>query len=241
MIWSIEIGNNMQRVLDKSGIGDIIYDSKNVLIKINLSSPPKANSPRTDPKLILEVVSYILERNASCTLVESANGYFYQNLECVGLGELIKEKQVEVIDLDCQEVEAVTINNELHYLPKCLKDFSVRIGIPSTSKRSGMLFSNNVKLFVGIVPRRMYQEGPLGYSRPRVHVNLHESIANIFRATMEYSPFHFFINGGKAIIEELGETMIDRIYVGDNPLELDFYFLDKFHIQVPEYIEKLIR
>ena len=121
----------------------------------------------------------------------------------------------------------------------------MRLAIPALSKRPEMIFSNNVKLFVGAVPRRMYQIGeptraPSAW-RPRLHIDLHRSVANIYRASMAYAPFHFFINGGKVMIEGQGEMEMQEVFVGDNALELDQYFLKRFHLEMPEYINRLIQ
>jgi hypothetical protein len=133
----------------------------------------------------------------------------------------------------------VAVDDEVHYLPRCLKDYAVRIGMPMTSKRPDMVFSNNIKLFVGAVPRRMYQLDEPTTWRPRVHVDLQKSVANIYRAVMAYAPFEFFINGGKAMFEEQGEIELPQILVGDDALELDRFVLDQFGIDPPEYIERV--
>ena len=95
-------------------------------------------------------------------------------------------------------------------------------------------------MFVGAVPRRMYQVGEPTSWRPRLHLDLHRSVANIYRAIMDYAPFHFFINGGKAMIEGQGEVEMQEILVGDNALELDQHFLTRFDLGVPDYIKRLI-
>ena len=146
-----------------------------------------------------------------------------------------------------EAVDCVGVDGEEHYLPRCLKDYAVRIGMPATSKRPGMTFSNNVKLFVGAVPRRMYQEGEPAHGRagvhgrPRVHVDLQKSVAHIYRAVMAYAPFEFFINGGKAMFEGRGEIEMPQILVGNDALELDRFVLDQFGIDPPEYTERLAR
>jgi hypothetical protein len=83
-------------------------------------------------------------------------------------------------------------------------EYGIQIGLSAFSKRSGMTFSNNVKLFVGAVPRRMYQVDAETTWRPCVHIDLHRSVANIYRAIMSYAPFDFFVNGGRATIEGQG-------------------------------------
>jgi hypothetical protein len=160
----------------------------------------------------------------------------------LGLSGVINKYNVGVIDLDFEEVKEIIIDNEKHYIPKCLKDFGVRIAIPATSKRSAMIFSNNIKLFVGAVPRRMYQmEGNYVHSRPRIHIDLHKSVANIFSAIQQYSPFDFFINGGLAMDEIKGEFTYEETLVGNDGIELDLYVLHNLfsYLEKPEYIEVL--
>jgi uncharacterized protein (DUF362 family) len=162
-----------------------------------------------------------------------------QNLEHVGLGVVVEECGVQVLDLDLEEADCVVVDGEEHYLPRCLKDYAVRIGIPATSKRPDMVFSNNVKLFVGAVPRRMYQLDEPTTWRPRVHVDLQKSVVNIYRAVMAYAPFGFFVNGGRAMFEGRGEIEMPQIFVGNDALELDRFVLDQFGIDLPEYIERV--
>jgi hypothetical protein len=152
----------------------------------------------------------------------------------------VREYQVKLIDLDLEDTDCVVVDSEEHHLPKCLRNYAVRLAMPATSKRPGMAFSNNVKLFVGAVPRRMYQNGEGGSPRPRVHTNLHQSIANIYRSIMAYAPFHFFVNGGKAMFEDRGVITLKETFVSDDAIELDRFILDKFSIEQPDYIRGLV-
>lgn len=228
--------------LDNVGLKDSIKKSGSVFIKVNLARPAEPGHPRTDTSLLTKAFQYIYENQGVCTIGESANGYLYNNLEQAGLGEIIKYYKVNVVDLDNEDVDKVVVNDEEHFLPKCLKDFGVRIAIPATSKRPGMIFSNNVKLFVGIVPRRMYQLGDAVVSwRPRIHVDLHKSVANVYKAVQEYAPFKFYINGGLAMDELMGEFLFKNILVGDDAVELDLWVLREMfgHHEIPEYIKIL--
>ena len=155
------------------------------------------------------------------------------------MSNVIEECDVRVLDLDLEETDCMVVDDEKHYVPRCLKDYAVRVRIPATSKRPGMTFSNNVKLFVGAVPRRMYQTGESTASRPRVHVDLQRSVANIYRAVMVYAPFGFFVNGGRAMFEDQGEIELPEILVGDDALELDQLVLERFGLEPPEYITRL--
>jgi hypothetical protein len=150
------------------------------------------------------------------------------------------EYKVRAIDLDLEDFDCVTADGEQHYLPRCLKDYAVRIGIPATSKRPNMVFSNNVKLFVGVVPRSMYQMGETTNWRPRVHVDLHKSVAALYRVVMTYAPFNVFVNGGRIMLEGQGERDFEGYLVGDDALELDRYMLGAFGLELPDYLGKLL-
>lgn len=230
---------NLTTALDDIGMGSALREGGSALIKINLARPPEPGHPRTDPGILEEVICYISHSGACCAIAEAANGFLRQNIESIGLNRVVEQHSVTVLDLDQDDFDCVDIDDQQHYLPLCLKDYAVRIGIPATSKRPGMTFSNNVKLFVGAVPHRMYQVGEPTTWRPRVHADLHRSIASIYRAVMQYAPFHYFVNGGRAVVEGQGEAEISEVYVGDDALELDLHMLGRFGIEPPEYIRLL--
>lgn len=243
MILTSKNESDFLSCLDKIELKEKINSGKKVLIKINLARPAQMGHPRTDVKLLSDIIRYVYLNGGTCAIAESANGYLRKNLEHEGLEEIIYKYKVEIIDLDFEDVEKLIINEEEHYLPKCLKSYEVRIGIPATSKRSQMLFSNNVKLFVGAVPRRMYQiDNKIVDWRPRVHIDLHKSVANIFSAIQEYSPFNFFINGGTAMDENTGEFKYSEILVGNDAVELDLHVLKNYYsyLEVPEYLKRLL-
>jgi uncharacterized protein (DUF362 family) len=227
--------------LDEMGVGNAVEKGGSALIKINLARPPEQGHPRTDPTLLAAIVGYVSRLGARCAIAEGADGYLMQNLEHVGLSGVVEEHGVQIVDLDLEEVDCVVVDDEAHHLPRCLNDYAVRIGVPATSKRPEMVFSNNIKLFVGAVPRRMYQLDEPTTWRPRVHVDLQKSVANIYRAVMAYAPFQFFVNGGKAMFEDRGEIELSQILVGDDGLELDRFVLEQFSIDSPAYIERLVR
>jgi uncharacterized protein (DUF362 family) len=239
MILSASDRVGLGTVLDEIGFGNALKAGGSALIKINLARPPEPGHPRTDPALLAELVGHVSRHGARCAIAEGAHGFLMQNLDRVGLGDVVQEHGVQVIDLDLEEADRIVVDDEDHYLPSCLKDYAVRVGMPATSKRPNMVFSNNVKLFVGVVPRRRYQLDEPTTWRPRVHVDLHKSVANIYRAVMTYAPFGFFVNGGKALFEGQGEIELDEILVGDDALELDRVVLERFNIDPPEYVKRL--
>ncbi len=239
MMLSAGIDEPLQVALDKMGVGEAFKRGGSVLIKINLARAPEPGHPRTDPMLLAKLIRYVAQCGARCTIAEGASGFLRQNVEAIGLGPTVAEYGVELVDLDLEDFDCVRVEGEEHYLPRCLKAYAVRIGVPLTSKRPGMIFSNNVKLFVGAVPRRMYQIGEPTTWRPRLHENLHRSVAAIYRAVMAYAPFSFFINGGTVLIEGYGEGDLGEILVGDNAVELDRYILERYDLEPPEYLDRL--
>ena len=242
MIIKVNDKGQLYNSLDEIGLNVDIEKHKSVLIKVNLARPAGVGHPRTDPFLLSETIKYISQNQGICAIVESANGYLRKNLSLLGLDDIIKNYKVEVIDLDAEDTDKVIVDGEEHYIPKCFKDYGVRIAIPAASKRQGMIFSNNIKLFVGAVPRRMYQVGAAMVDwRPRIHIDLHKSVADIYQAIQKYSPFNYYINGGQAMNENIGEFEFENILIGDNALDLDLYVLNNIFtdVEVPDYIKKL--
>ena len=147
--------------------------------------------------------------------------------------------------MDLEDCDEVVSYGEPHYIPKCFREYPVRIAVPAASKREGMIYSNNIKLFFGAVPRKMYQfdnENVLrGVPRPKLHIDLFLSIVNLFLAIQEYSPFHFFVNGGLSYNENKGEFVLPESYVGNDALELDCHMFQAFFsdCEYPDYLNIL--
>ena len=158
----------------------------------------------------------------------------------------IKKFDIKVIDVDLlDEFEKIDSYGECHYIPKCFQEYPVRVAIPATSKRVDMLYSNNIKLFFGAVPRKMYQldnsDVSIGLPRPKLHQNLHLSVANLFLAIQSYSPFQFYINGGLAYNENKGEFFLTETFIGNDALELDCHLFQTFFndCEYPNYLDIL--
>lgn len=242
------LGKNKQELLDnidKIGLKDEIVNKKDVLIKINLSSPSTKNHPRTDMSILKTIASYIYQNGGRCAIAEGARGFLTENLINSGFEDVLRQHNINVIDIDSEASEEVLSNGEKHYVPKCFKEYPVRIAIPATSKREGMVYSNNIKLFVGAVPRKMYQLDNTAanghFPRPGIHQNLHLSVANLFLAVERYSPFQFYINGGLSYNEKIGEFSFENVFIGNNALELDchIYHIYFNNCEYPQYLDIL--
>ena len=239
--------NNHDLLLNMEAIGltNEIINMRDVLIKINLSRPYTKNLPRTDMTLLKTLVEYIYENDGRCALAEGANGYLKDNLIISGFDNMLRHYGVNVVDIDLEDCDEVLSYGEQHYIPKCFQDYPVRIAVPSASKRKDMLYSNNIKLFVGAVPRKMYQcteteiaqEAP----RPKIHQNLHVSIANLLHAIQKFSPFQFYVNGGLAYNENIGEFNLVKTFIGNNAIDLDCYIYQKYFTdcEYPYYLDIL--
>ena len=77
--------------------------------------------------------------------------------------------------------------------------------------------------------------------RPKIHQNLHLSVANLFLAVQKYSPFQFYINGGLSFNENIGEFNIEELFIGNDALELDCHIFQKYfnNCEYPEYLDIL--
>lgn len=224
--------------LESFGLADRLKQHGSALIKINLARPPEPNHPRTDSKLLKSLITYILSNRAKCVVTESAEGYLTENLKQIGLGDLLEHVDIDVIDLDESKAIKVEVNGEHHFIPECFYDHHIRIAVPCATKRESMLFSNNVKLFVGAVPRRFYNDHIKDRYRAKIHENLDVSIANIYIAIMKTVPFQLFINGGNAYYEGKGAFQFDDVYIGNDGIELDIYMQERiFRIPRPEYLD----
>jgi len=230
----------LKEVFQQIGLDEALGAGKSLALKVNLAAPPVPGHSRTDPDLVALLAGYAGHRGVTPTIIECADGYLEDNLRIVGLGQWLDNNELVCIDLDTAAAEPVTVpDGEVHCLPRCLPDFDVRVALPLTSQRPGRLFSNNVKLFVGIAPRRHYQDGSPGVPRPRIHVDPHRSISNLYRAVQSYAPFHFFVNGGPIAMGDSQPHSLGEYLVSDDGLELDRFVLDRLGLPIPEYIERL--
>ena len=227
---------------EKIGLKNEIQN-KNVLIKINLSRVYIKNHPRTDMSLLKTVVEYIYQNGGKCAIAEASDGFLQENLITSGFEDMLKRYNIKVIDVDLEDCDDVISHGERHFIPKCFQEYPVRIAIPAASKRKDMLYSNNMKLFFGAVPRKMYQledaNIPIGAPRPKLHQNLHLSIVNLYSAIKDYSPFQFYINGGLAFNEKIGEFLFTKTFVGDEAFELDCHIFHAFFndCEYPDYLD----
>ena len=229
---------------DKIGLKKDI-ENNDVLIKINSARVYTKNHPRTDMNLLKILITFIYQNGGKCTITEGSDGYLTENLINSGLRDFLNHYNVKVVDVDLADCDEVFTHGERHYIPKYFQEYSVRIAFPATSKREEMLYSNNVKLFFGAVPRSKYQLDskivPKGAPRPKLHINLHSSIVNLFLTINDYSPFKYYLNGGLSYNEKHGEFMLPETYIGDNALELDNHLYQTYFsdCEYPEYLKKL--
>jgi hypothetical protein len=230
--------------IEEIGLTHEIMNKRDVLIKINLGRPT-INRPRTDMTILKTVVNYIYENGGRCAIAESSESSLTELLIAYGFEDVLKQYKLKVIDIDSEDYDEVLSYGEHHYIPKCFKEYPVRIAIPATSKRKGMIYSNNIKLFVGAVPRKMYQldspDTDNGAPRPKIHQNLHLSVSNLFLAIQSYSPFQFYINGGLSFNENIGEFNFTETFVGNDALELDYHMFKTFfnNCEYPDYLDIL--
>jgi uncharacterized protein (DUF362 family) len=226
---------------DEIGLTDLLARGIKIGVKINLPRLPKRDVPRTDLQLLRYVIDFLYGRGCRVTVLEGANGFLESNIRSIGLGEQLDAGIFDIIDLDCQEGrEYIAEDGETHFLPECLGDFDLRIAVPVTRLGKNTIFSNNVKIFVGVVPRRFYQNGSQALGRPKIHQDLHRSIANIYSLVRKHYPFHFYINGGNCLVYNKNLSFLPKYFVSDDGARLDLHILKWLNLEMPEYLANLI-
>lgn len=215
-----------------------------VIIKINLAEKATPQKPKADARLLHDLVNSVIDYCGECAICECAQGQLTDYLYDLGFSQLIEMGRINVIDLDEEPDDQLTeVSNEYgtYLLPKCLLRYDFRIALATASKRERCIYSNCVKLFVGIIPYRtlqLYNKIFYGW-RPAIHMDLHNNVCGIFEAVMKYAPFHLFISGGNAYQE--GRGMFNSpVYASNDAIAIDFEVLQKeFGIPTPLYLKLL--
>lgn len=228
MIWAANSLKDIGDTLTEAGFDLSALHHEPILLKINLARPPEPAHPRTDPAILRSILQYCLDAHAFPTVCESANGCLAQNLAHIGILDFLHANKIPYFDIDDQETITVQHAHQQHYLPKRFTDFAYRLALPCASKRERMRFSNNVKLFIGAIPRHPYIRPNEGMWRSKIHDDLDVSICCVYRAIEAYSPFQYYINGGNAYAEHCGAFNVHEVLVGTDALELDTQVLSRY-------------
>jgi len=242
MIQSINQNQKISELFVDTKLESNHLKNKKILIKINLARPPKENHPRTDAILFKKVIEYFVENNSSISIAEGADGFLKKNLAVIGLLDFVLGNNIKIIEIDEAFSVEVKINNQEIYIPKIFMDFDYKLSLPCTSKRENMLFSNNIKNFVGAIPREHYLiSNSEKRWRGKLHNSLTESVCNIFTAFESKVKFDYYINGGNSYSESKGAFNFNQYYLSDSAVELDEYIYQKYFsdIEKPEYLKKL--
>ena len=215
--------------------------SARVAIKVNCSKPHRPSTPQTDPAVLELVIPELLNAGCTVSLMEGGNGYLPELLEDSGLSRKTLGR-IDVIDIDgLKNVDRVLWDGQEYFLPTLLKDFDFRIACPAATKKPGYLFSNNVKTFVGLLPRQFCQDGAnTSFSRPSIHDDVHRSVMEVYLSFQRYSQFDLYINGGNVLFENRPAASLEGFLMSDDGLCLDVHVLDTFELEYPEYIQMLL-
>lgn len=218
--------------------------SSHVLVKINLADPPAEYKPKADPRLLQQLIRTIIRYTGRCTVCECAQGRLEHYMRSLGFGTWIDSRELRVLDLDLEpDNRLVTVTNEFgtYALPECLREYDFRIAFATASKREQCVFSNCVKLFVGIIPYRtlqLYSKEFPGW-RPKLHMDLHNQICGVYQALTQTAPFHLFLSGGNAYKEGHGKFSIG-LYHASDAVALDLMVLHhEFRLPIPLYLQML--
>lgn len=215
--------------------------NKKVAVKINYQSSPRPGSPRTDMDLLACVLDALLGLECEVTIIEGASGKLFELLSQSSISSYLLNDRIDAIDVDLLDnVELICQRGRLYPIPTILQQFDSRIAVPNASKRSGYLFSCNVKTFVGLLPRKLCdskRQGLSSFSRPMIHEDLDETVADLFFVVQDYAPFSFFINGGRTFSEYSSICDFKKCLISDDPVKLDRIIADWLCAPVPQYLQ----
>ncbi|MBN1329539.1 MAG: DUF362 domain-containing protein [Candidatus Heimdallarchaeota archaeon] len=222
-----------------------------IFIKPNMGYPKPA--PYTTALDIIKTTIDVLSKYSPKEIIiaegttsnYSALDIFVKN----GLVKELEEYNVTFMDLNQQPSEVVSTKIDgKHFLPNILNNTDIRISMPVIkfyNDDEGKLFlSNAIKNFFGLPPKDKYKSDKQSFKRDSLHKNLHRSVAGIYQAVENFSPFDLYICDGRIAL--LGEANIGepiewgKIIVGDNAVEIDLKVLEILKKPMPRYLEILV-
>ncbi|NHJ87982.1 MAG: DUF362 domain-containing protein [Asgard group archaeon] len=224
--------------------------NQKIFIKPNMGYPKPA--PYTTALDIIKITVDVLSKYSPKEIIigegTTSNYSALDVFEKNGLTKELEEYQITYLDLNKQP--SVEINTEIdgiHYLPKILRDYGLRISMPVIKfydDDDGKLFlSNAIKNFFGLPPKDKYKTINESHKRDSLHKNLHRSVAGIYQAIENFAPFDFYICDGRtALYGEASEgepIKWGKIILGDNALDIDLKVLTLMKKSKPRYIELL--
>ncbi|NHJ05775.1 MAG: DUF362 domain-containing protein [Candidatus Heimdallarchaeota archaeon] len=226
--------------------------NKKVFLKPNMGYPKKAPFT-TSIELIKGIVEIAINSNAKEILIgegSTSTATALENFKVTGLIDILKEYNVEFIDLNTQESSEVILENgSKHFLPNLLKEMDLRISLPVIkyyNDNEGEFFlSNAIKNFFGLPPKEKYKIEENSYKRDNLHTNLHQSVAEVFQAVEKFSPFHLYVCDGLLTLfgfaDEGKPKEWGKILLADNALEADQKILEIMDKSPPKFLEILTR
>ncbi len=213
------------------------YHDINVAIKVNFSGLPYFNSPKTDITILYHLVSFLISKGCTVSIIECAGGHLKNNLQKAGFSV----PNVNVLDLDLEsEIVHYCYNGKNFTLPRVLETFDLRMALPTTTKRVGYIFSSNVKSFIGLLPSIYCQDGSnKEFTRPSIHDDLHGVVSALYATVQTTTPFTLFVNGGNSVIEGTKINALPLYYWGDDGAELDLHLVNEIGLEVPGYLHNI--
>ncbi|NHJ38724.1 MAG: DUF362 domain-containing protein [Asgard group archaeon] len=231
--------------------GNELLIGKKIFLKPNMGYPKK--SPYTTSLKIIKIVVDTLNKFKAQEIIigeGSTSAYTAKEIfKEIGLYKALKGYKVTFVDLnELESIEVKLGNNSIHYLPAFLKEIDLRISIPVIKfyddEQGETFLSNTIKNFFGLPPKIKYKKSSDSYKRDDLHHDLHKSVAEIFQAVEQYSPFDFYICDGLKILygeAEKGEPFKwGKIILADNAIEADLKVLELLKKPLPRYLKLIM-
>ncbi|NHK33011.1 MAG: DUF362 domain-containing protein [Asgard group archaeon] len=235
----------------KEKYGPELLVGKKVFLKPNMGYPKP--SPYTTSLGLIEMVVDVLSDFEPCEIIigeGSTSKYSALDIYSqVGLAEILAKYEVTLIDLN--EIESTDVklkNGSIHYLPAFLNEIELKISLPVIKfyddDQGETFLSNAIKNFFGLPPKAKYRQSTDSFKRDDLHSDLHKSVAEIFQAVEQYSPFDYYICDGLEILYGEATKGVpykwEKIILSNNALEADLKVLELLKKPLPRYL-KLIQ
>lgn len=152
-----ELRNYLDKIIEQfDGLNKIINAGETVLIKPNLVAP---SEKATTNLLLIEYIIDVVKKLGARVIVAESAGFEFSTaatFKILGIDDLCKQKEVELINLDDEEYVEVVSNNPLvpkYLLPKCLIKSDKVIDMPRLKGHSITKVTFSIKNLFGLLHR----------------------------------------------------------------------------------------
>ncbi len=228
---NVPLRENLGRLLDASGIGEQIQETKTVLIKPNLVNvlPPPITTP---VELIAHLIDYLKAITGAEIIIgegtASARHDTFHVFTELGYTAMAAEKRVRLLDLNdeetiCRRRKKCLRWPEMH-LPKIVyESFLLSVPVLKAHTLAGVTLS--LKNMMGLAPPAHYQQGKSSWKKTAFHRKIGQAVADLNRYRR---PDFTLLDAGVGMVEShlwgaTCEPPPGLLAAGSDPVAIDAY------------------